>query len=301
MSRRLRLVNGLLRLVAKPWMRRVRSPRAVRAVFAVAALGLLPPWGTRVRRAAGGAVITCGPARGDAALLYLHGGGYIAGSPRTHRALLGRLARRTGLAVTAPDYRLAPEFPLPAALEDALAAWARLVAGGTRPDRIVLAGDSAGGGLALALLAVLCARGTPPAALAVFSPWTDLTGSGASLSVNAAADPLFPPERIPDLVGFCLGAVPAADPRISPLFADFPGAPPCLIQVGSTEILRDDSARMAARLEGFGAAVALEVWPDCPHVWQMLGVLPEAEAALERVAAFLDVHLPTSWESPAGN
>jgi acetyl esterase/lipase len=242
-------------------------------------------------RQAGWTEIIHGDPAPDRAILYLHGGGYVAGSAWTHRELLGRLARLTGLRVVAPDYRLAPEHPLPAALEDAVAAWDALLATGLDARRIALAGDSAGGGLALALLAVLCARGTPPGAVVAFSPWTDLTGGGASVRANAAVDPIFPGERMAELIGFTLGDVPAADPRLSPLFADFSGAPPVLIQVGSTEILRDDSTRMAEHLRRFGSEVMLEIWPDCTHVWQMFGLLPEAGAALATAARFLAAHL----------
>lgn len=122
--------------------------------------------------------------------------------------------------------------------------------------------------------------------MAVFSPWTDLTASGASVRENSA-EPIFPGERMQDLTAFCLVGTPPDDPRVSPLFADFPGAPPCLIQVGASEVLRDDAVRMAARLRSFGARVALEVGPDCPHVWQMFAFLPEAGRAIDRAAAFL--------------
>ncbi len=299
MSLRLRLLNAVLRAVVKPYLRRVEDPLPLRKGFAFASWFLIKPLGTRLNRRDGWTEITQGDPLPDAAVLYLHGGGYIAGSARTHRELLGRLAKMSGLRIVAPDYRLAPEHPLPAALEDAVAAWDGLVAEGLSPTRIALAGDSAGGGLALALLAVLCARGTPPVAVVAFSPWTDLTASGASVLQNTA-DPIFPGERMGDLTGFCLADVPPTDPRISPLFAEFPGAPPCLIQVGSTEVLRDDSVRMAERLRGFGAEVALEVWPDCPHVWQMFGILPEAGRALKAAARFLRERL-TSSGSPAGS
>lgn len=294
MSLALKLVNGVLRRVVKPFLRRVRTPAQLRRAFHLATLPLWWPHGTRSRTTAHWTEFTRGILPPGQALLYLHGGGYVAGSPFTHREMLGRLARLSGLRVVAPDYRLAPEHPLPAAMEDALAAWDRLLAEGLTPDRIALAGDSAGGGLALALLAVLCGRGTPPGAAVAFSPWTDLTGSGASVRENAAVDPIFPGERLPELIAFTLGKVPPEDPRISPLFADFPGAPPVLIQVGSTEILRDDSLRMAARLRDFGAQVDLQVIPRAPHVFQMFSILPEARAAMAHAGAFLRRTLSSS-------
>jgi acetyl esterase/lipase len=288
-SRRLACLNFLLRHIVKARLRRVETPAEVRRDFDLAARLLFKPWGTRLVRTADWTEVTNGPADPGRVILYFHGGGYVAGSAFTHREMLGRLAKLTSLRIVAPDYRLAPEHPLPLALEDAVTAWERLLAQGHRAGDIVLAGDSAGGGLALSLLAVLCGRGTAPGAVVVFSPWTDLTGSGASITENAEVDPIFPGERLPDLAGFTLGDVPPEDPRISPLFADFPGAPPVLIQVGLTEILRDDSRRMADRLRSFGAEVALETWPDTPHVWQMFGFLPETRAALGSAARFLQL------------
>ena len=301
MSLRLRALNGILRWVAKPFLARVRRPQTLRHGFAVAAVFLFKPWHARMRRGAVGVEFTSGTPAPDRVMLYFHGGGYVAGSPWTHRELLGRLARAAGLRIVAPKYRLAPEHPLPGALEDAVAAWDALQ-GNYAPGQIVLAGDSAGGGLALSLLAVLCGRGTPPGALVAFSPWTDLTGSGASLVENEADDPIFPAHRLGDLAGFCLGDVGAADPRISPLFADFPQAPPVLLLVGSTEILRDDTVRMAERLLGFGGAVTVQVTTDAPHVWPMFGFLPEAGAALRDVGAFLrDLDTPSSTSQKAGS
>jgi acetyl esterase/lipase len=165
---------------------------------------------------------------------------------------------------------------------------------GWAPGRIVLGGDSAGGGIALALLARLCARGTPPGGLYAFSPWVDLTLSGASMAENAAADPLLPAARIGELVAAIRGALPADDPRLSPLFAAFPGAPPVLLQAGQSEILRDDTLRMIARLEAEGAEVRLRLWPDTPHVVQIFGDwLPEAREGRAEAAAFVRERLQT--------
>lgn len=225
-------------------------------------------------------------APGDAAVLYLHGGAYAAGSPLTHWTLYARLARMSGVEHLALAYRRAPEHPFPAALEDAQTAWDALVARGLSPGRIVIAGDSAGGGLGLALLARLCARGTPPAGLLAFSPWTDLTGSGASVRDNAARDSMLPASRLAMTAELYLQGAPATDPGASPLYAAYPGCPPVHLQHSETEILRDDTLRMADRLRRFGAEVTVQSWPDCPHVWQMFhGWIPEARAALEDAAA----------------
>lgn len=226
-------------------------------------------------------------ARTDAAILYFHGGGYIAGSPETHRALIGALARISGLAVFAPAYRLAPEHPFPAAWDDAQAAWEMVLGQGFRPDRILLGGDSAGGGLALSLLARLCGTGTPPAGAFAFSPWTDLAGRGASIRTNADSDALLPAARLPDLTGFVLAGHPADDPRASPVCAAYPQCPPILLFASRSEILLDDSRALAARLAAEGAPVTLSLGDGLPHAWPAFaGLLPEAMDTIRDAAAF---------------
>jgi acetyl esterase/lipase len=296
MSRRLRLLNAALRTVAKPLLRRTKTPEQAARDFDIAARILFPaPAGTSTttRHVPGPAGpvplvrIDCGATTGDGAILYFHGGGYVAGSPRTHRAMMARLSARSGLPVFAPDYRLAPAATAPAAFEDACAAWNALVSDGLPPGRIVLGGDSAGGGLALALLAELCAKGAPPAGLFAFSPWTDLALTGASLDTNAETDAILPRSRVEELVEIVLGAVDPRDPRCSPLYATFLGAPPILFHASATEILLDDTRRMAALLETQGASVTTRIWSDAPHVWHLFdGWLPEAREALEEAAAF---------------
>jgi epsilon-lactone hydrolase len=205
-----------------------------------------------------------------------------------------RGCRPRPVPVDAPDYRLPRRHPWPRST-DACAVWDALMREGRAPGRIVLGGDSAGGGIALALLARLCAQGTPPAGLYAFSPWVDLTLSGASLRENAEADPLLPAARIGDLVEAIRGGLPADDPRLSPLSAAYPGAPPVLLQAGRTEILRDDTLRMAARLEADGATVTRRLWPDTPHVVQIFGDwLPEAREARAEAAAFVRARLQTA-------
>ncbi len=294
MSLRLGLLLPLLRHVAKPRIARTETPEEAARDFRRAARLLPAPLGSRrtVRTVAGPGAplritrVTCGDAAGDGAILYFHGGAYVAGSAWTHRRLLARLSQAAGLAVEAPDYRLAQEAPLPAAFEDACAAW-EAVADSVPPHRIVLGGDSAGGGLALALAAELCARQARPAGAFVFSPWTDLTLSGASFVGNAGADPILPAARVPELVAQILAGTEPADPRVSPLFARFDAPPPVLIQASRTEILLDDAVRMADRLRAAGGEVELDLWPDTPHAWQVgADLLPEARGALMRAAAF---------------
>lgn len=291
MSLRLRLITLAMRLVVRPILARAWDPVKSRRDFARLSRWLcVPPYVLHLVDNAPVALhwISVNRRRSDWVIFYLHGGGYIAGTPLTHLGLAARIAKLTGLQVASPDYRLAPDHPAPAAFVDALAGHAHLLAQGYGADHIILAGDSAGGGLALALLADLCQRKLTPAGLFAFSPWTDLALTGASLQANAERDPLLPAHRMPDAVAMVLGDVDGRDPRISPLYACFDDPPPVLFQVGECEILLDDSRRMATVLRQAGGRVQLDEWPGCPHVWQMLdGYLPEARQALTKVAAFV--------------
>ena len=224
------------------------------------------------------------PAPDQKLILYLHGGAYIMGAPETHAPMLATLSLNARLPAFLPRYRLAPEHPFPAAYDDALTAWDALIGQGWPPGRIVLGGDSAGGGLALALLAALCQRGTPPAGLFAFSPWTDLTFTGAAIRQNARADQYLPVTRLDEVRDFVLNGADPADPRISPLFADFPQPPPVLIHAARSEILRDDALRMAGPLPRADIRLA----GDLPHVWPIFhNVLPEARATLDDTARFI--------------
>lgn len=234
-------------------------------------------------------------------LLYLHGGGYVIGSPDTHAGLVGELVRRAGIRATSLDYRLAPEHPFPAALDDGLAAYRALLDGGTDPAELVVAGDSAGGGLAISLLVAARAAGLPqPAAVAVLSPWTDLTLGGDSIRTLEAADPIFVAEDLADYAGHYLGDGDRAQPLASPLFADLTGLPPLLVQVGAHELLLDDAVRLAGRAGAGDVEVTLEVWPGVPHVFQHhYGRLDDADAALDRIAGFLTARLTAPQLAPA--
>ncbi|MBS4045749.1 MAG: alpha/beta hydrolase [Alphaproteobacteria bacterium] len=228
------------------------------------------------------------PRRGRA-LLYLHGGGYMAGNPRTHRAITARLAHRLGVAVFSLDYRLAPEHPYPAALEDALAAWRWLLDDGWRPDRLWLAGDSAGGGLALALMLACKQQALPlPAAAALFSPWTDLTCSGASVTQNAQSCAWFTPHQLDFAARLYADRHTLGDPLVSPLFGDLSGLPPLLLHVSDSELLRDDSLRLEAKARAAGNPVRLRLWHGLPHAWpNFAGLMPEGDACLEDTASAL--------------
>lgn len=298
MSLRLTLLNAGLRVVARPRLARLSDPvEARRDMVRMARLFLARPSGVTVATdAAEGAVPplvrVAPPGAAGKLLLYFHGGGYIAGSPDTHIGLLAALARAARITVVAPRYRLAPEHPFPAAQDDAIAAWRHLLAKGHRPKDIALAGDSAGGGLALSLLARLCAEEMPPAAAVVFSPWTDMTGSGPSCRENARRDPFLPVGRLVELAEYALGGHDPRDPLASPLFADYPGCPPVFFAVSEREILRDDSLRLARRLGAEGVQVAFDIHETSPHAWPTFtGRIPEADDTIRIAAAFLGRHL----------
>jgi len=225
-------------------------------------------------------------------LLYLHGGGYVAGGPELYRHLLWRFAQSAGARVAAIDYRLGPEHPFPAALDDAVTAWCGLIAGGADPRRTAAVGDSAGGGLALALALRLRDEGLPlPGALVAMSPLTDLAATGDSLKRNVRADPMQCAEDVPFFAAAYLAGADARDPYASPLYGDPTGLPPTLIQVGSDEVLCDDSLRMAERMRAAGCTVELEVWPRMPHVFQAFAtIMPEARRAIARIGLFIREH-----------
>jgi acetyl esterase/lipase len=222
-------------------------------------------------------------------ILYLHGGGYYFCSPRSHRSLVFGLAMRSHAPAFSLDYRLAPEARFPAALDDALAAYRQLLASGIPAESIVISGDSAGGGLALAtLVALRDAGGALPAGAVLFSPWTDLGASGASIRTNDGADPMFSGPAIGRAARLYLGDTPATHPYASPVYADLHGLPPLLIQAGSTEVLLDDSRRVAENARTEGVSVDLKVWPNMPHVWQIFTpFIPEARRALDEAASFV--------------
>ena len=229
-------------------------------------------------------------------LIYLHGGGYFGCSAETHRPITAFFAMH-GFRVFAPNYRLAPENPFPAAIEDAVAVYRSLLAEGNLSTRIIVAGESAGGGLSLSLLLVLRAAGTPlPAAVALFSPWTDLAATGESIRTNSKRCAMFNGTDIGPSARYYLGNADPRNPLVSPLYADLSGLPPLLIHVGADECLRDDSTRLAEKARAAGVTVESKVWPVVPHAWQLAPhLIPEARQSLRESAAFLHRH------SAAGN
>lgn len=288
-SRRLTLLNFCLRWLVKPRLALNRNPQTARREMARTARLIFrsPPYMLSLADA-DFEWVSVGPCHPRKVILYFHGGGYVAGSPATHRAMLARLSKLSGLRVALPRYRLAPEYPAPAAFEDACRAHGDLMSKGFAAQDIILGGDSAGGGLALALLAHLTNTSGAPAAAFFLSPWTDLTLSGASLLRNAKRDVLLPVRRMEELIDMVKGECARNDPRLSPLFARFENPPPVMIHASKTEILWDDSRRMAERLRDCGGRVILQTQEDAPHVWPIFdGYIPEARATLREIAGFL--------------
>ena len=226
-------------------------------------------------------------------ILHFHGGGYASGSPASVRDLAWRLSGAARCRVLVADYRLAPEHPFPAAIEDAASAYRHLLSSGFAPASIAFTGDSAGGGLALGSLVKLRDDGAPmPAAACCFSPCTDLALTGRTITTNRDADPMVCAEALPQTAAWYLGGAPATHPYASPLYADVRGLPPTLLHVGSTEVLLDDSRRLAENMRSAKVEVELRIWPDMPHVFQgCAAFLPEARTALAEAGQFLDAHM----------
>jgi acetyl esterase/lipase len=270
---------------------------------ATASVASVPPAGTVVEPVAANGVpaewVTAAGVGDGRALLYLHGGAYQIGSPATLRHLVALLSGVAQARALSLDYRLAPEHPFPAAVDDAAAAYRWLVAEGTDPARIAVAGDSAGGGLALGTLVALRDAGEPmPAAAVLLSPWTDLALTGESLRTRAAVDMMVKPGSMHQTAAAYLAGEDPRHPYASPLYADLRGLPPLLIQVGDAEIILDDSTRVAARAREAGVDVTLEVWDEMPHVFHAFaGLLPESDQAIERIGDWLQHRYPTA--SPA--
>lgn len=293
MQDKLRLVlRGALRLSFRGVIGRISNPGMQRAwMRGVASLTLGARGTLRDAQTLGGVQNEIHRPREGAsarALLYLHGGGYTLGSPATHRALASHLASAAQAVVAVPDYRLAPEHPYPAALDDALAVYQALVER-YRADSVALAGDSAGGGLALSLALAIRDRGLPPpAGLVLISPWVDLSLSGETLRSLCDADPMLTEHWLRDAGTAYRGTLEARDPRVSPLFANLRNLPPMLVQVGSDEILLSDAERLAQAAQDAGADLRLEVETGLWHDYQMhAGLLRASDAAIGRIAKFL--------------
>ncbi|WP_116598364.1 alpha/beta hydrolase [Primorskyibacter marinus] len=294
MSLRSALLNHWLRLTEKRHLARATTPQALRVSFERKARFFFhAPKGSAFQRGSIAEVpvlwVSAPEADDDLLILYFHGGGYVFGSPRTHRAMLAWISSMCSAWACLPDYRLAPEHAFPAPVEDAVAIYTDLLDGGTLPDRIILGGDSAGGGLALALLAEICRQDLPrPAGCFAFSPLTDLRYAGASIHENADSDVVLPAERVDEMADMYLQGADPDDPRASPLHGDFTGACPVWLAASDTEILLDDTRRMAEVLRAQGVEVEVEIKPNMPHVWPLFrGLIPEADATLRRLAKWI--------------
>jgi len=222
-------------------------------------------------------------------VLYLHGGGYVGGSPEMYRSVTSNFARRCDARVFALDYRLAPEHPFPAALDDAIAAYRWLLAQGIAAGSIVVAGDSAGGGLTLSTLLDIRERGLPrPGGAVMIAPWVDLLSTGQSVRTNARTDDVVVPDNGEHKLAHAyMGAGALDDPRASGFYADLTELPPLLIQASAIEVLRDDSVRLDAKARAAGVDSTLRLWDGLPHVWHLFAQLPETREAFDDIAPFI--------------
>lgn len=228
------------------------------------------------------------PDSGEGVILYLHGGAYALGSIDSHRELIARLVINTNCKALAINYRLAPENPFPSGLEDSVQAYTWLLSKGVQPSQICIAGDSAGGGLAIATLFAMREQGIPlPAGVFGFSPWLDLTLSGDSVTKNMHLDSILSATILQKYVNYYIGNHNANNPLISPLFGDLRGLPPIHIQSGRNEILLDDSVRFYEKAQKVGVDVTLKIWDDMFHVFQLFSFLPETQISMKKVSAFV--------------
>jgi monoterpene epsilon-lactone hydrolase len=296
MSLQLHALNILLRLTVKRRFRKNPDIMELRAIMQGQPIPRTRPRITVEQVNLGGVTAEClqgQNASSQHALLYIHGGGFVAGVPANYRALTWRLTERTGVPVYAIDYRLAPENPFPAGLDDCVSAYRGLLDKGMAADAIAIGGDSAGGNLTLACALKLKALGLPqPAALVCLSPVVDLAVPGPSHKTNAKSDVLFDP-RTSDTVAksYCPGH-DLGDPLISPLRGDVRGLPPTLFLASRAELLRDDAVRMSDKMRAAGVPVTLQIWPRVFHAWPMMAdILPEGHAAIVKIAAFVNEHL----------
>jgi phosphinothricin tripeptide acetyl hydrolase len=254
---------------------------------------LLPPEGFSFNTAHAGGVpaewIRYEGAPADRVIYYLHGGGYTMGSPATHQQMVAFMSRAAGVPVLSLDYRLAPEHPFPAAVEDGVAGYRWLIKQGVDPSKIVIAGDSAGGGLTAATLVALRDGGVPlPAAGVCISPWADLTGLSETYTTHAERDPMISIPGIKAMASLYLSGRDAKTPLASPVFADLTGLPPILIQVGSEEVLLGDALALDRKAKTCGVDSTLEVWPEMIHVWHFFSItLKEGRDAIDRIGEYV--------------
>ncbi len=266
----------------------------VRAGFEEGYSSMPVPDGVRFEAVDAGGVpaewVTPAEVEGNRAILYLHGGGYVVGSLNTHRHVVSRLASAARARLLNVGYRLAPEHPFPAALDDATAAWEWHLENGGDAAHTAVSGDSAGGGLVIALCMRLRDEGRKlPACAAPISPWTDLTFSGDSITERADRDPMLSgADSLSGMVGAYAAGQDTTHPYLSPVFGTFDDLPPMMIQVGTEEVLYDDSTRVVGAIEAAGGQIEFRPWDDMIHVWHLMaGIAPEAEAGIAELAAYI--------------
>jgi len=301
-SLRARLTRALLRLrvrFRKPDApmpeRRARLERLGGAIAAADGVRIVPE---QIDGLYAEWLVSAGAAE-DEVVLYLHGGAYTAGSCASHRNAVSHIARAAGIRLLMPEYRLAPEHPFPAALEDGLAAYRWLLERGTDPRKVILAGDSAGGGLALAVMVAARNEGMPlPGAASLISAWTDLAATGGSLKSRNDKDPWFDADEIAPMARNYHQDTDPRHPLVSPLYASLEGLPPLMLQVGDHEVLLNDSTRVAEKAREAGVDVTLRLWPGMWHVWHFfVGRLPEAKQAILEMAAFMEARMAAGRKS----
>ena len=301
------LRGRMIRFMSKQFFKRIKPDADIdklRSEFEAIGTKMRPADGVQVRHA-NIAGIECDwlvPEGCDDApvLYYLHGGAYVMGSPKTHRRMVSHIVSRAGMRALLPDYRLAPENPFPASLEDSTGVYRALIKGGVDPTNMAIGGDSAGGNLAMATLLALRDAGDPlPATCFLLSPWLDLAAKGESHETRAKHDPWFRPEDMPEVVRKYCSEYDLKNPLVSPVYADASDLPPTLIQVGDHEILLSDSTRLADNISNAGGDVTLQIWPEMWHVFQFfIGQMPESKKAIKRIAEYLRQQLGEHTVTP---
>jgi len=273
---------------------KAKSPQELRAAMAAAFSAFPSAREVKCEPVSAGDVkaewITAAGAAPDRVIMYLHGGGYVMGSIETHRELVARLSKAAQARALALEYRLAPENPFPAAVDDSISAYRWLLAQGYKSERIVVAGDSAGGGLSVSTLLALRDIGAPmPAGAVCISPWVDFEAEGQSMTTRAAQDPLVSRDMILNIARMYMGPNGSLrEPLAAPINARLNGLPPLFIQVGDAETLLDDSTRLADRAEEAGIDVTLQIWEEMPHVWHLAApMLPEGQQAIDKIGEWI--------------
>ena len=294
MSMRASLISFFLRRTVKKMMSNFVDPISVRARFSSSPKKLSSKIKTERFDAGGvpGSWLSTKNADVSKVVLYLHGGGYVFGGYGSHCEIASEMAGLIGGRALLLEYRLAPEHPFPAAFEDTLASYRWLLNDGYKPQDVFLAGDSAGGGLSVALLLALKKVGLPlPKAVCLFSPWVDLTCASASIESNALSDCMLSPGALDRFKSHYLRGADPFDERASPIFGDLSGLPPTYVAVGSKEILLDDSKQLVEKIRAAGGSAELSIWRNMPHVFPILSsVIPEGRLVLKEFASFKDLH-----------